>query len=75
MESDGRTEGDFHHLRPALGVKSPSGNYSLWERPPPLCHPERSRGICSSTDHSWKCFSSVRHPVEVDPQKISLRAT
>jgi hypothetical protein len=25
---------------------------------PPLCHPERSRGICSSTDHSWKCFST-----------------
>jgi hypothetical protein len=21
-----------------------------------FCHPERSRGICSSADHSWKCF-------------------
>jgi hypothetical protein len=23
-----------------------------------FCHPERSRGICSSTDLSWKCFRS-----------------
>jgi hypothetical protein len=23
-------------------------------RPSPFCHPERSRGICSSTDPSWK---------------------
>src|SRR5580700_9703188 len=29
---------------------------------PPLCHPERSRGICSSADLSSKCYrqSSVR---------------
>ncbi len=26
-----------------------------WKRRPPLCHPERSRLICSSADHSWKC--------------------
>jgi hypothetical protein len=25
-----------------------------------LCHPERSRGICSSADLSWKCFSTER---------------
>ena len=25
-----------------------SGNRSLWKRRTPLCHPERSRGICSS---------------------------
>src|ERR1700734_3461729 len=25
---------------------------------PPLCHPERSRGICSSADLSWECFST-----------------
>jgi hypothetical protein len=24
--------------------------------PSPICHPERSRGICSSADLSWKCF-------------------
>jgi hypothetical protein len=23
---------------------------------PPLCHPERSRGICGPADPSWKCF-------------------
>jgi hypothetical protein len=27
-----------------------------WKHYPPLCHPERSRGICSSADISWKCF-------------------
>src|SRR5271167_1391165 len=26
----------------------------------PFCHPERSRGICSSTDPSWECFSTER---------------
>jgi hypothetical protein len=26
----------------------------------PLFHPERSRGICNSTDLSWKCFSTER---------------
>jgi hypothetical protein len=31
-----------------------------WKSGPPLCHPERSRGICSSTDLSWKCFRPVR---------------
>ena len=25
---------------------------------PSLCHPERSRGICSSAGSSWKCFST-----------------
>jgi hypothetical protein len=30
-----------------------------WKRYPPHCHPVRSRGICSSTDPSWKCFSEV----------------
>ena len=33
-----------------------SSNRSPWKRRPSLCHPERSRGICSSADHSWKCF-------------------
>jgi hypothetical protein len=31
-----------------------------WKRDPPLCHPERSRGICSSADLSWRCFSRER---------------
>jgi hypothetical protein len=31
---------------------------SEWKRKPTLCHPERSRGICSSADPSWKCFST-----------------
>jgi len=33
-----------------------SSNRSQSERPPPLCHPERSRGIRSSADHSWEYF-------------------
>jgi hypothetical protein len=33
-------------------------------RCPFLCHPERSRGICSSADLSWKCFSTERGGVE-----------
>jgi hypothetical protein len=33
-----------------------------WKRRPPLCHPDRSGGICSSTDLSWKCFSTRRSP-------------
>ena len=28
------------------------------QQPSPFCHPERSRGICSSADLSWKCFST-----------------
>jgi hypothetical protein len=27
---------------------------------PFLCHPERSRGICSPADPSWKCSSTER---------------
>ena len=29
---------------------------SIEPLPSPFCHPERSRGICSSTDPSWKCL-------------------
>ena len=52
-------------LRPAQGhEKRPlSGNRSSWKRRPPLCHPERSRGICSSGDLSWECFSAERTPI------------
>jgi hypothetical protein len=35
-----------------------------WHHNLPLCHPERSRGICSSADPSWKCFSTDRSVVE-----------
>jgi len=37
-----------------------SGNHCPWNRCSFLCHPERSRGICGSTDPSWKCFSTER---------------
>ncbi len=30
-----------------------SSNHFLWKRHPPLCHPERSRGIRGSADLSW----------------------
>jgi hypothetical protein len=58
----------------ALGVERPGGggkpqifhygtlqssNRSLWKRRSLLCHPERSRGICSSADLSWKYFSTA----------------
>jgi hypothetical protein len=39
-----------------------SSNRSLWKRRKRrslLCHPERSRGICSSADLSWKCFPTA----------------
>src|SRR5258708_4029802 len=29
----------------------------------PFCHPERSRGICSSADHHWKC--GIRCPKRI----------
>src|SRR5580704_13800584 len=38
-------------------------NRSPWKRHPPLCHPERSRGICGSTDLSWECFPSTTQAV------------
>ena len=28
-----------------------------WKHCLPLCHPERSRGICSSANYSWKRFT------------------
>jgi hypothetical protein len=42
----------------------PLNNHPVrWQRSTPynnpllFCHPERSRGICGSTDLSWKCFA------------------
>jgi hypothetical protein len=58
------TQGDEKHLL--------STNRSPWKHRPPLCHPERSRGICGSADHSWECFSTERSAVEgpaVDPRR------
>jgi hypothetical protein len=51
-------------LRPTQGDEKRllSSNRSPWKRRPPLCHPERCRGICSSADLSWKCFSTERTP-------------
>jgi hypothetical protein len=54
-------DGGFMGLRPIQGDEKrllPSNTFS-WKRCPPLCHPERSRGICSSADLSWKCVSTV----------------
>jgi hypothetical protein len=39
-----RTKAEGYHTR-----YNRSGNRSQWKRQPTLCHPERSRGICSST--------------------------
>jgi hypothetical protein len=50
------TQGDEKRL--------PSSNCFPLKRRPSLCHPERSRGICSSADLSWKCFSTERSGVE-----------
>jgi hypothetical protein len=48
-----------------------SSHRSPWKHRAPLCHPERSRGICSSADHSWKCFSTdLRRPL-----RLNLRTT
>src|SRR5580693_4184394 len=44
---------------------------SEWKRHPPLCHPERSRGICSSTDLSWKCFSTKRSVKHMKTYRIA----
>jgi hypothetical protein len=40
-------------LRPTQG----SSHHFPYNHNPFLCHPERSRGICSSADLSWICFS------------------
>jgi hypothetical protein len=54
------TKGGEKRLGPA--------DHSLRNRCPFLCHPERSRGICSSADLSWKCFprerSDLRSPFD-----------
>src|ERR1700722_19331880 len=39
----------------SVGHRMHNGRIAL-----PLCHPERSRGICSSADHSWECISTER---------------
>ena len=47
-------------------------NCSQWKRRPLLCHPERSRGICSFADPSWKCFSNrVPSPLSSRPKRCS----
>ena len=49
----GPTQGDEKRLE--------SSHHFPCSHNPPLCHPERSRGICSSTDLSWKRAISPRH--------------
>jgi hypothetical protein len=45
--------------RPFLSLRSFHSATALsLQLPSPFCHPERSRGICGSADHSWKCFST-----------------
>jgi hypothetical protein len=39
-------------------------NHFPWKGRPFLCHPERSRGVCSSAGPSWKCFSTERSAAE-----------
>ena len=46
------TQGDENHLCSAT---------ALQRSRPSLCHPERSRGICSSTGLSWKSFQDRSH--------------
>ena len=42
--------------RSRMGTRSFISNQSQRKHYPTLCHPERSRGICSSAGSSWKCF-------------------
>src|ERR1700677_2593421 len=47
-----RSEAEWRDLLFILqSIESESKRY------PPLCHPERSRGICGFADLSWRCFS------------------
>src|ERR1700722_14644535 len=66
-----RTEVSSRLSRSAVGperseVEGPAVHIRIiepeWKRHLPLCHPERSRGICSSTARSWKCFRPQPHP-------------
>jgi hypothetical protein len=43
------------------------------QQPSPFCHPERSRGICSSADSSWKCFSRERDVVGRSAVSLLIR--
>jgi len=52
-----------HSLQPTNleSVPHRSSSHFPWNVSPSLCHPERSRGICSSADLSWKRGISPRH--------------
>ncbi len=41
---------------------------SIERLPFPFCHPERSRGICSSADLSWKNGSTPRKELSSRPE-------
>src|ERR1700733_8345788 len=49
-----------------------SANHPLCDLWSFLCHPERSRGICSSTAVSWKCFSTERGCREIVRLNLQL---
>jgi hypothetical protein len=56
-------------LQLTQGMKNPrSSNHSLLNRCAFLCHPERSRGICSSADLSWKHGISSRHKLVISTE-------
>jgi hypothetical protein len=58
--------GEVMGLQLTYGMKNPrSSNHSLLNRCAFLCHPERSRGICSSADLSWKHGISSRHRIVI----------
>jgi hypothetical protein len=53
-------------LRPIQGDEKRlvSSHHFLFPTTLPFVIPERSRGICSSADLSWKCFSAERGAVD-----------
>ncbi len=57
LPSDGHSPWKRHvpHCHLSIPITDPK-----WKRRPPPCHPERSRGTCSSTDLSGTCFSVFR---------------
>jgi hypothetical protein len=42
------------------------------QRPSPVCHPERSRGICSSADLTWKRGISTCHRFASRPERSGV---
>jgi hypothetical protein len=51
---------------------SRSSNHFLWTCRPFLCHPERSRGICSSADLHWKYVIRLQHELSSRPERTRI---